>query len=89
MPWLAKLAPKWTGFRSLEIATEKMKEIFEQFIQERKKSYSPDNLNDFVDIYFKQIHDTNDPTSSFYKETGCEWSHLTHVTSKPKIDHFH
>jgi hypothetical protein len=70
MPWLAKLAPGWTGFTALQLATEKMKEIFEKFITERKKSYSPDKLRDFIDIYFKEIQSTNNPNSSFYKEMG-------------------
>jgi cytochrome P450 len=77
IPWVAKLFPEWTGYNALKLAVKKMLKIFQDMVDERQKTYNPDQLNDFVDFYLKEIASTKDPKSSFYKEEGIK--NLIHV----------
>ena len=79
MPWLAKLAPDYTGFTALKLAVKNMREIFQKLVDERMKTFSPEKLEDFVDCYLKEIESTKDETSSFYKEVGSKYKHYTNV----------
>lgn len=72
MPWLAKLAPNWTGLNALIRATNETFDIFRKMIQERRKEWKPDELNDFVDAYLLEIEKTTDPSSSFYRHDGSK-----------------
>ena len=49
-----------------------MRKIFRDFIDEREKTISYDDCNDYVDQYLKEIKETTDPESSFYQETGSK-----------------
>jgi non-homologous end joining protein Ku len=72
MPWLAKLAPNWTGLNALIRATDETLALFRKMVNERRKTWKPTELNDFVDAYLLEMENTKDPNSSFYKEEGSK-----------------
>jgi len=79
LPWLAKLAPKATGFDKLVLAVEEMRKFFGDLYDEHLKSFSAEKLNDFVDHYINRIHQTTDPDSSFYKDSGSKQTEFVHI----------
>lgn len=70
MPWLAKLAPKKTGFTKLLEAVQDLRNEFHILIKKRQATHSQEVLNDFLDFYLTEIEETKDEESSFYKEIG-------------------
>ena len=44
--------------------------LIEDQIEEHKRSYDADNIRDMTDLFLKEIENTTDTQSSFYKERG-------------------
>ena len=72
MPWLAKLAPELTGFSKVLTAVDEMNKMLREVINQHQNTLAEDYDRDFIDVSIRKIAETDDPTSSFYKENGSK-----------------
>jgi len=72
LPWVAKLAPEWSGWNNYLNSIPPTKALMEELLANYKDTFSPDDLRDFTDAYIKEIYNTTDPSSTFYREKGCK-----------------
>lgn len=70
LPWIATLFPERTGWNGFISALGKAKDLMRRYISDHKETFQSDNIRDLMDTYLKEIQDTTDHTSSFYKEKG-------------------
>lgn len=70
LPWLTSLFPQRTGWSEFQKSILRAKQFIYGYIVEHQKTFQRDNIRDYIDVYLKEIEETKDPNSSFYKETG-------------------
>ena len=58
------------GLDAWEYAINNLATILDEQISEHKTSLDPDDVRDMMDLYLKEIENTTDGNSSFYKTTG-------------------
>jgi non-homologous end joining protein Ku len=49
-----------------------MRAVFQKVVDERLKTFNAEKIDDFVDAYLKEIQNTKDKTSSFFREVGSK-----------------
>ena len=76
-PDVAKLIPQLSGWNMMLDVIKKFKEIINEHVdRHRKEQTENENPRDFIDAYLKEIKETTDPSSSFYKDAGSKQRRL-------------
>merc|ERR1712127_323347 len=71
-PWIAKIYPKFLERnKSLEINNDVMK-MMRKVVKDHEESIDHNDPRDFTDKMLTEIHQTTDPSSSFYEDFGKE-----------------
>jgi cytochrome P450 len=70
IPWLAELIPKISGVDKFRTAVPAVRALIQGHIDEHKKTFQPDAMRDFMDVYINEINSSTDSASSFYKGNG-------------------
>jgi hypothetical protein len=59
------------GFEKLQKAMKPLQKVFQDIVDEHlEHQEDEDNFSDFSYAYLKEVRNTTDPNSSFYKERG-------------------
>ena len=71
-PWLLDLLPdSWLGVDKAEKnCFDVIKRKIRQHIEDHRATYDGDDLRDFMDVYIREMNETTDPGSSFYRAAG-------------------
>ncbi|ODN05797.1 Cytochrome P450 2J5 [Orchesella cincta] len=78
MPWLRYIMPEYTGYAATRRAFEQLRAFVEDSVKEHQKTFKPDVIRDFIDVYLKEMHSVTDPKSTFYgKEGGTDTTSTT------------
>ncbi|XP_076054288.1 methyl farnesoate epoxidase-like [Oratosquilla oratoria] len=67
LPFMIRLFPEWTGFNYSVHLYDTIREIIMKELELHEKTFDPDNLQSFMDVYLMQIHENKD-NESFTKE---------------------
>jgi len=70
LPWVAKFAPKLTGWDHYKKASDEGRKIMAKAILAHRNSYRRDTVRDLTDVYLHEIKGTVDRNSSFFEEAG-------------------
>ena len=70
MPWLRHLPYFNSQFEKARRSPQEMREITSESIERHRSTYQPDHQRDFIDCYLKKMSETEDTSSSFYKDVG-------------------
>jgi len=62
--------PNWSWSGKSEKDIPFIQSLVQTRIEEHQKTFNPEYLRDFMDVYLQEINDTTDVKSSFYKENG-------------------
>jgi len=79
LPWLAKVAPSFSGWHRFQKAVDKARDLLLGSLQKHFSTYDKDNMRDFMDVYIKEIQSVDDPSSSFYKNVGRKKKMQTNI----------
>ncbi|XP_054289480.1 probable cytochrome P450 305a1 [Macrosteles quadrilineatus] len=68
LPFLAYIAPEWSGYNLICSLNNELKLLLEKTIMEHKDNMGDNNVRDFIDAYLKEISSSNDHSSSFSED---------------------
>ncbi|ODN05582.1 Methyl farnesoate epoxidase [Orchesella cincta] len=77
LPWLAKLAPDYTGYSKGLKFLGAPEGLFREVIRKHVETYVPGRERDFIDVTLTRIYSTTDPKSVFYGDVGMRNLHYT------------
>ncbi|XP_076038333.1 methyl farnesoate epoxidase-like [Oratosquilla oratoria] len=67
LPFMIRLFPEWTGYNTAIHLYDTIREVIMKELELHEKTFDPDNLQTFLDVYLMQIRENKD-NDSFTKE---------------------
>jgi len=64
------VAPRLTRWHEFVNSIQSVHTFLNEIIEAHKRKFIPHELKDFIDDYLKEIENTTDPNSTFYKDVG-------------------
>lgn len=69
VPWTAKYIPRLVKYETLLATVKPTLELLQPHIDYHFETHEPGLPRDFIDAYIDEIKKTDDPTSSFHKDS--------------------
>ena len=69
-PWILKVFPNMANHKTNKAGYADVVTMMRELIEGHKETHDKNHPRDFIDCYLTEILKTDNPQSSFYKETG-------------------
>ena len=66
-PKIGKMFPNWSGYNYLINTLKPIRKLFNNAIQEHKRTLENGHPRDFIDAFLHEVKNTDDPDSSFHE----------------------